>query len=761
VKRLGALPGRKGPKLTSAERESLERVARLPFGAVRNATAEGIAPLLEPVRRALDGCGYGSPTERFGVQRAILRGALHLGKVPQGWTPADWIEVRRLFGKKEKIAFTVCAILGYGVVATRENGFFQMPQRLSLARRLLGRPVVDGEYERVRDVLARIGFHVENREGQVRTCVADLLLQHGSSSLNAVTDESLAAHAALVRSRGPRKALFMVSFGLAELGITRVPLSHYVPPRSGFFRPAREGVPREWVDWCERWRDAATSSAPTRERHFLALLMVGRWLARDHPSVTSPADWTSDLALAYVRHIEQVCIGDISLLPRHEARAGEPMSPNTKKGMLSAIRVFFHQLQDWGWIERRFSPSRGFPTPRQVTRAAQYNPRPIDDAHWLKLRAAALTLQREDLPLLDGMRRSYQYPLELARAVAATWVFSGCRANEIERLEVGCTYVEHVSAQTDPATGEVLPAFDQHMLRVPVSKTCGEFVKPIEEPMARAIADWERVRPRQRRLLDKTTGQLTDPLFCYRGQRIGRGFVNRVLIPVLLRKAGLPPEDTHGAITSHRARATMATKLYNPASGLTPLEVMHWLGHRRLASGQHYIALTPTQLMTAFHKSSKLTENLRMVGALVDSRPEAGQPVLRYDLGHGWCTNPVYAMCAHRMACARCSFYEPAAAFADTLSRQKNRYVRMLQLLDLTEDERAAVAGDADAADRLISRLAGQPTPDEDIDASFRPEPPAKADSAASQENDPGPGGHQVASPGSVIGVPACTARRS
>jgi hypothetical protein len=206
VKRLGALPGRKGPKLTSAERESLERVARLPFGAVRNATAEGIAPLLEPVRRALDGCGYGSPTERFGVQRAILRGALHLGKVPQGWTPADWIEVRRLFGKKEKIAFTLCAILGYGVVATRENGFSQMPQRLSLARRLLGRPVVDGEYERVRDVLARIGFH----------CVADLLLQHGSSSLNAVTDESLAAHAALVRSRGPRKALFMVSFGLAD-----------------------------------------------------------------------------------------------------------------------------------------------------------------------------------------------------------------------------------------------------------------------------------------------------------------------------------------------------------------------------------------------------------------------------------------------------------------------------------------------------------------------------------------------------------------
>ena len=140
---------------------------------------------------------------------------------------------------------------------------------------------------------------------------------------------------------------------------------------------------------------------------------------------------------------------------------------------------------------------------------------------------------------------------------------------------------------------------------------------------------------------------------------------------------------------------------------------MRWLGHRRLASGQHYIALTPTQLMTAFHKSSKLTETLRTVSVLVDRHPEPGQPILRYDVGHGWCTNPAYAMCAHRMACARCSFYQPAQAFAETLARQKNRYVHMLQQLDLSDDERAAVAGDAEACERLVSRLAEEPTPDQ------------------------------------------------
>ena len=364
-------PERGDPELTVSEREALKRVAHLPFGAVRNATAQGIGPLLEPVRPALVGCGYKEATERFAVQRAIVRGALHFGKVPQGWTIAEWVEVRRLFCNKEKIAFTVVAIRGYGVVATPENGFCQAPQPFALARRLFGPSVLDGEFERMRDALSGIGFCVGGYEKQLRTCVAQLLLQHGSPSLDAITDESLTAYAARTRSRTLRKKLSTVSHGLAELGITRKPLSNYVPPSQGV-RAAREGVPETWVGWCERWRDTAVSARCTRDNHFQALLRVGRWLARDHPSVTSPADWTSDVALAFVRHVDQSCIGDFHLLPRLKARAGEPMAPNTKMGMLSAVRVFFHQLQEWGWIERRLNPSRAFPTPRQVIRAARY-----------------------------------------------------------------------------------------------------------------------------------------------------------------------------------------------------------------------------------------------------------------------------------------------------------------------------------------------------------------------------------------------------
>jgi hypothetical protein len=79
------------------------------------------------------------------------------------------------------------------------------------------------------------------------------------------------------------------------------------------------------------------------------------------------------------------------------------------------------------------------------------------------------------------------YPFALVRALTLTWVFSGCRSNEIERLCVGCVSLSHVPATTDRHSGKEHSAFDQYMLRVPVSKTMKEFVKPIESPMAEAI----------------------------------------------------------------------------------------------------------------------------------------------------------------------------------------------------------------------------------------------------------------------------------
>jgi integrase len=703
-------PRRPDPSITDSEREMLLR-AQVPVAGMRNhALMAEVAPLLGPVRRTLEAYGYGWRSIQISVIHAIIDGTLDLGTIPQSWSIEQWDGVRDRFAGEAKLPLTVCAVRGYSVPLRQgSHVFYNACHRVALARRLYGRQTVDQESRRIRDELARIGYSSDVRERLVNQCVAELLLSHDAPSLNVVTDESLAAFAGQSMCLGSRKTLRRVSIAMAELGIVRRRLPDSPAPQPAG-RTELLGVDSVWLDWCERWKATSPRSESTRRGNFAELMTAGRWLARCHPSVTSPVDWTMDLALDYVRYVAGKCVGDDIVSGRRMARQGEPLSPGGKVALLSAIRTFFHDLQDWEWIKRRFNPNRGFVVPKQVMRALDFKPRPIDEGFWLKLRAASLALRPDDLPEPKRVK-TYLYPFELAQAVAVTWTFSGCRLDEIVRLEVGCTYVEHLPEQADPASGEIVAAFDQHMLRVPVNKTRGEFVKPIEEPMARVIAAWERVRPPQRQALDRTTGRYTDHLFFYRGQQIGKGFVNAVVIPILLKKAGLPPEDTRGAITSHRARATLATRLYNSSSGLTALEVMRWLGHTRLSSSQHYVELTPTRLMTAFHRSAKLAEAVRCVSVVIDRMPDATTPVFHYDLGHGWCTNDAYAACIHRMACARCSFYQPAEAFADALAKQGDRYVRMLQELTLTEDERAATTGDAQAVKGLLLRLAKEPIP--------------------------------------------------
>lgn len=703
-------PGRPDPAITDSERAMLLR-AQVPVAGMRNhALMESVAPLLGPVRQTLETYKYHGPSKQARVIHAIIDGTLDLGTLPQSWSIEEWGDVRGRFAGAVKLPLTVYAVRGYGVPLRQGSHiFYNACHRVALAQRLYGRQIVDQERRRIRDELARIGYSSDVRERLVNQCIAELLLSHDAPSLNVVTDESLAAFAGQPMCLGSRKTLRRVSIAMAELGIVRhrLPDSPAPPPAT---RLELLGVGRTWLDWCERWKAASSRSASTRGGNFAGLITAGRWLARCHPSVTSPGDWTMDLALDYVRYVAGKRVGEDIASGRRMPRHGEPLSPGARVALLSAVRTFFNDLQDWEWIKRRFNPNRGFVAPKQVMRALEFKPRPIDEGFWLKLRAASLALKPDDLPEPKRVK-TYLYPFELAQAVAVTWTFSGCPVDEIVQLEVSCTYVEHLPEQTDLATGKVVAAFDRHMLRVPVNKTRGEIVKPIQEPMTRAIAAWERVRPLQRQALDRTTGRYTDHLFFYRGQRIGKGFVNDVVIPILLKKAGLPPEDTRGAITSHRARATLATRLYNSSSGLTPLEVMRWLGHTRLSSSQHYVELTPTRLMTAFHRSAKLAEEVRCVSVVIDRMPDTTASVFHYDLGHGWCTNDAYAACMHRMACARCSFYLPAEAFAEALAKQGDRYVRMLQELTLTADERAATTGDAQAVKGLLLRLAKEPTP--------------------------------------------------
>ena len=171
-----------------------------------------------------------------------------------------------------------------------------------------------------------------------------------------------------------------------------------------------------------------------------------------------------------------------------------------------------------------------------------------------------------------------------------------------------------------------------------------------------------------------------------------------------------------GNITSHRARATIASQLFNSREPMSLFELQAWLGHGSPASTQHYVAISPTKLAKAYTDAGYFGRNLRAIEVLIDldalkQAVADGEPWRYYDLGHGLCTYEIFDQCAHRMDCARCDFYRPRESSLVQLLEAKDNILRFLQKIPPTDEERAAVDGDLNAIDRLTQHLADRPTP--------------------------------------------------
>lgn len=178
----------------------------------------------------------------------------------------------------------------------------------------------------------------------------------------------------------------------------------------------------------------------------------------------------------------------------------------------------------------------------------------------------------------------------------------------------------------------------------------------------------------------------------------------------------MPQRDLRGKITSHRARSTIATQLFNAKEPMNLYELQEWLGHRLPSSTQRYAKITPTKLMKSYSDAGYFGRNLRMIEVLIDQeKVRAGVGVQEawkfYDLGHGYCTYDFFDQCPHRMACAKCSFYMPKGSTASVLLEGKNNLLLMRQEIPLTDAEAAAVDDGAFALDSLLKRLADVPTP--------------------------------------------------
>ena len=382
------------------------------------------------------------------------------------------------------------------------------------------------------------------------------------------------------------------------------------------------------------------------------------------PQITEPGQWTRQTCAAWVAAVDRMAVGDYVQRRDHlHARAGKPISPRTKAHMLMATRTFFRDCQEWEWFPRRFDPARALAVPRSISALIGTDPRVIADDVWAKLLWAGLNLEAADLP---GTRAGTYYPIELIRALTLTWLFSGLRSDEISRLRAGL----HPLAARRPARPRRLPRRPRRRRRLP----------------ARRARPQDRHRVHQARRPDRRAGHRglagrcgppSPPRWTARPAststccspsaptRSPETYINRTIIPALCAKAGVPAADVRGNITSHRARSTIASQLYNAKEPMTLFELQAWLGPPHPASTQHYAKITPNTLAKAYTEAGYFARNVRTIEVLLDrdavasGAAAAGEPWQHYDLGHGYCSYTFFEQCPHRMACARCDFYTP------------------------------------------------------------------------------------------------------
>jgi integrase len=696
-------------------------------GTRRSRSWEALARLAGPVDQAVAVLHHDRSDVhlRAGAHAAgiILQHCADTGQAYWAWAGWDWA---RLAGSSSREFLegqalpTETAVRPFLVaLAWLLGGFsdFQhlgMFNRLHLAQLIFGAGHVGAALDEATAVLDRWGYRSQVRNGECKLpgVLAQALLINRSPRLADLTTGAFAmlhAHPA-ARGRQHQATLYALQKAAASLGYCDAPVR---PGRLHI--PVIEGTSPQWAGWVERWH--ATSPLTPKVRAIIRTIIAkaGRWLAAEHPGITEPGQWTRETCAAWVAAVDKMAVGDYVQRRDHlHGRAGKPVAPRSKAHMLMATRTFFRDCQEWEWFPRRFDPTRALALPRSVGALIGTDPRVIADDVWAKLLHAGLNIEAADLP---GTSAGSYYPMELIRALTLTWLFSGLRSDEISRLRTGCIRWQHDGMPIPGDSREILAADAVCLLDIPVSKTRTAFTKPVDPIIGQAIEAWQAQRPAQPPRLDRKTSEHADLLFSVRAHPVGKTYINRTIIPALCARAGVPTADVRGNITSHRARSTIASQLYNAKEPMTLFELQAWLGHQNPATTQHYAKITPNTLSKAYTEAGYFARNVRTIEILLDREAvtsgaaAGGEPWQYYDLGHGLCSYTFFEQCPHRMACAKCDFYTPKNSSKAQILEAKDNLQRMLATIPLTDDERAAVDDGKEALDALLGRLTDIPTP--------------------------------------------------
>lgn len=563
---------------------------------------------------------------------------------------------------------------------------------------IYGRDIFIQELNRLTDTLVSLGYKRQNQKNALSALLGILMMMNNNPELESFTTELL-WRAQNYHDRGIARTVGRVSHALAAMGILKsaVRMRNY---REWHEKPT-ENIATEWVTWCRRWRETSVLRPRSRESQYSFILRCGLWLAREHPEIRSPSDWTMEICASFIAAIGRMKVDELSLGTergvRRSPRSGEPMLPNSRAGFVYAVRRFMFDYELWEWGRLKFSPARHLSTPDTPLFRQGVNPRVIDDPVWLKLVWASLNLRQEDL------LSEIHYPLSMLQAMAVIWTHAGLRQNELMRLTAGCIIPQSEDINRDD--GSTIPAGTLCYLNVPAGKTSKAFVKPVSAVVKKYVDIWLAERPEeQAALTDERTGEKVRFLFQYRGKPVGRDIINRTVIPVLCARAGVPEEDSRGPITSHRGRASAVTALASVPQGMSLYELMQWSGHSSPQSTMHYIRIRPTQLAASFVKADRVAH---MISVLIDHDPAATSltgPATYYDLGDSFCTNPFWSSCPHRMACIGCDFNLPKRSARGLLLESKASVKHYLEEVPLTPDEKEVIEGDVEKLNAALMK---------------------------------------------------------
>jgi integrase len=715
----------RNPALTSTEARALTRHAH-EHHPTKAALHDKVKRLIEPAEDLFSHTKLRHAVRPFLVLY-LLREMSRRGRSFWGWTTEEWIETINNHPPQQQhliaAAYLLCGFTELDTVGWRH------PLYVSLAQKVFGQNCVEEVLGRVRTLLVEWGYSGKATMRFIPRTVCEALLANRSPHLEDLTiealrtvEESRRRNKKRQKGTGSRPSVWLVAVSrvLTKLGVIREPLCPFtkMPAWKAEKCELAENVPTEWANLCRFWFDTSTLCLNSRRRSYYVLLNVGRWVAHERLE-TSPARWTRDLAAECVAMVTRIRSGDWTKVTRSVRNLGQPMAANTKAATLSILRRFFRDLQEWEVIPRRFHPLQTFATPKTIVAQIGPKPRVIADDLWAKLLWAGLNFTADDLPRMGGYGRGVRwrthYRFELIRAFVMTWLFAGLRINEITRLRLGCVRWQHVDVAT-PKAEQTLHRDAICFLDVPVNKTGRAFTKPVDRLVGEAIVAWEKVRPPQSRLTDSKTGELVDFLFLDEMRRVSLRYLDSSIIPMLCRKAGIPINDVRGRITSHRARSTIASQLFNAKEPMTLFELQEWLGHSSPEATQHYVKTTPTKLARSYADAGYFARNLRAIEVLIDQESvrngrAATEPWKFYDLGHGYCTYDFFDQCPHRMACAKCSFYLPKDSTKGLLLEAKTNLLRLRQDIPLGEAELSAVEDGLSAYEQLLAKLADVPTP--------------------------------------------------